>query len=155
MADTTLTETASAPSTRRLRVTLDLTVTISDISQERVRRHFTWDKGDQESSWEQAERQQRLLLALLQDEMALHRFLVYVLTNDLGSKLGAELMKKEEIAEDDEILETVYGGMEAEDAGYDREVRDEGLLYENVQLVHESFVVDWRRAEIKEVSPSE
>jgi hypothetical protein len=133
-------------------VTLDLTVTISDISQERVRRHYTWDKKDPASSWEQAERQQRLLLALLQDEQALHRFLVYVLTSDLGAKLDVELMKKEAMAEDDEILETVYAGMGAEDAGYFREVKREGLLYENAQLVHESFVVDWRRTEIKEVS---
>jgi hypothetical protein len=146
MVDTTLTETTCAPSTRRLRVTLDLMVTISDISQERVRRHYTWNEADPASSWEGAQRQQRLLLALLGDERALHRFLVYVLTTDLDAKLGSELMKNERVEEeDDEILEAVYAGMGEADAGFFREVRSAGVLYESTQLVHESFVVDWQR----------
>jgi hypothetical protein len=152
MADTTLTEIASAPTQKRLRVTLDFLVTVSDISQERVRRHYTWNEADPHSSWERAERQRRLLLALLQDERALHRFLVYVLMNDLDAKLGSELMKNERVEEDDEILETVYAGMGEGDAGFFREVRSAGVLYESTQLVHESFVVDWQRTGLVNLS---
>jgi hypothetical protein len=52
--------------------------------------------------------------------------------------------------EEDELFE-MYSQLADEDARYFREARRDGILYENVRLLHKSFVMDWSSTKLEDV----
>src|ERR1043166_6568715 len=81
---------------KRLRMTLDFEVTISEITEESLREHcrvFTDSNellADPETH-RNLGRQQRLQRALLADEESLRRFLTYVVVSEVNSNIGSRL----------------------------------------------------------------
>jgi hypothetical protein len=133
---------------RTCRVVLDVTIRIDEITPENVAGYFTPSETSTGLPWEWAERQNRLLHALLKDEASLDEFLrlitkdeLEVMTNNVSAKTQS----------DDELFERVYSKMGAEDALYFQTAKDEGLLGENLELIYKAFVIGWKEAAIKEV----
>ena len=134
---------------------MDVPIRISEITPESVADYFTPDETGEGLTWEWAERQNRLLQALMKDEEALDQFLVSVAESDLGFLLESEQIGDLEDEEEDELFEKVYSRMGREDALYFEEAKRNGTLYHNIELVHRAFVTDWQSAEIKKVIPRE
>jgi len=132
------------------RVVLEVTVRIRQITRESVAGHFTADESGGGLPWEWAERQNRLLLALLKDEEKSARFLAQIAGDGLGLLLESEHVGMVP-DEEDELWEEVYAGMGREDRAFFRAARRDGILGENIELIHEAIAVDWKGAEIEEV----
>lgn len=133
---------------RTCRVVLDVTIRINEITPENVADYFTPSETGIGLPWEWAERQNRLLHALLKDEASLDEFLILiardeleVMTNNVYAKLHS----------DDELFERIYSKMNAEDALYFKTAKDDGLLGENLELIYKAFVIGWKEASIKDV----
>jgi len=137
---------------RTCRIVMDVRVHISEITPENVAGYFTPDETDEGLTWEWAERQNRLLLALLKDEEALGQFLAGITRCALellvDSRQGAgDQADKEE----DRLFERVFLKMSSEDARYFREAKWDGLFAENIELVDKAFTIDWRGTNIEDV----
>lgn len=130
------------------RIVLDVPVRVREITRESAAEEFT---PSDELSWEWAERQVRLLRALLGDGEALNRYLISVAKDDLGALLESDRIEGLPADEEDELFEGLYSVLEEEDADFFRWAQRVGVLYENMRLVHRSFVTDWRGAELKEL----
>ena len=135
---------------RRCRIVMDVNIHISEITPQSVAEYFTPDEAGEGISWEWAERQNRLL-ALIQDEEAVEPFLLSFVTDDLGFLLEGEQIKGLEDEEEDELFEKVYSQMNGEDRLFFEEAKRDGSLYHNIELIHRAFVTDWKRAELKSV----
>jgi hypothetical protein len=136
---------------RQLRVTLDLKILISELTREKIRQNPMWNEENQEALWQGAKMENRLLLALLQDEATLDEYLIYITRDDLAMLLESNQDTNPSVAIEDEIIERVYSKMESEDAQYFREAKENGFLYENLMLFETAFELDWKSAEIKDV----
>ena len=136
---------------RTCRVVIDVRIRISEITPENVAEDFTPDETDEGLPWEWAERQNRLMLTLLQNEKLLDQFLAYVAGGDL--EFLVESKRPSSLSEEavDDIFEKVYRGMEQEDRLFYEEARKDGILYDNIQLVHRAFVTDWEETEVIDV----
>ncbi len=125
---------------KRLRMTLDFEVTISEIIEESLREHCRMFTNPDElladtETHRKLGRQQRLQQALLADEESLLRFLTYVVVSEVNSNIGSRLgemfgMGREET--EGEILGPVFGRLGEEDARFYASVA--GVLWENVEL---------------------
>ena len=133
---------------RTCRVVLDVTIHISKITPENVADYFTPSETGTGLSWEWAERQNRLLHALLKDEASLDEFLRLITKDELEVMTNTVYAKPQS---DDELFERIYSNMDAEDALYFQTAKDEGLLGENLELIYKAFVIGWKEAAIKEV----
>jgi hypothetical protein len=144
---------------KRLRMTLDFEVTISEITEEGLREHCRMFTNFEElmadpETHKNMERQQRLQRALLADEEALRRFLTYVIVGEVNSNVGSRLgemfgMGREETEE--EILGPVFVRLDEEDARYYREASAAGMLWEYAELLSSSFVARWAGASLDEI----
>jgi hypothetical protein len=134
---------------RTCRITLDVKVLVSEITRENVTNSFIPDKDG--LMWEWAERQNRLLSLLIKDEEILKEFLAEVTRGDLEFILNSDHIKPGKSIEQ-ELIERIAMRMEGADALFFQEVKEEGILWENVRLVDEAFWLEWERAEIKEIS---
>jgi hypothetical protein len=137
---------------RTRRVVMDVEIHISQITPENVAGYFTPDETGNGLTWEWAERQNRLLSAVLEDEESLGEFLVGI------TRCALELLvDSRDIADDqtdekeDRLFERVFSKMGDEDALYFREAKRGGLLSENIYLLDKAFVIDWRGANIEDV----
>lgn len=137
---------------RKGRVVFDVNIRISEITPENVAAHFTADETGAGLSWEWAERQNRLLLALLQDEEALAQFLTSITTSDFGSLLESEHIRGMADEAEGALFAKVFARMGSDDCAFFQEAMTEGVLFDNIVLVHRAFVADWKRVEIKDVS---
>ena len=136
---------------RKCRVVFDVHISISEITPENVADNFTPDETGDGLPWEWAERQNRLLLALLQDEEALEQFLISITTSDLGSLLESDRIRGMPDEAEGELFTRVFAGMGSDDCAFFQEALKEGVLFDNIVLVHRAFVTDWKRVEIKDV----
>lgn len=144
---------------KRLRMTLDFEVSVGEITDEDLRKYYRWftdydEMASDSETWGNIRRQQRLQLALLADEEALHRFLTYVVINEVDSRIGSRLgavfgMGREETEE--EILEPVFSRLDEEDERYFREVSEADMLWESVEVLSRSFVARWTGASLAEI----
>jgi hypothetical protein len=141
---------------RTCRIVMDVRVHISRIVPENVAGYFTPDETGEGLSWEWAERQNRLLSALLKDEESLDQALVGIV------RCALELLVDSKQAGDDgadeeegRLFERVFSKMHSEDARYFREAMRDGLLSENIYLLDKAFVINWREALIKGVFVAE
>jgi hypothetical protein len=130
------------------RIVMDVPVRVREITPESAAEEFT---PSDELSWEWAERQVRLLRVLLSDGEALHRYLISVAKDDLGALLESDRIEGLPADEEDELFEGLYSMMVEEDSDFFRLARRGGILYENMRLVHQSFVTDWKGTELKEL----
>jgi hypothetical protein len=137
---------------RKCRIVMDVMIRISEITPESVAEYFTPDETGEGLPWEWAERQNRLLLALIKDEEVLEQFLLSIAADDLGSLLESEQIVGLSDEEEDELFEKVYSRMDSEDALYFREAKSDRSLYHNIELIHRAFVTDWKETELKDLS---
>lgn len=129
---------------KRCRISMDVTIRISEITPESVASYFTPDEAGEESlTWEWAERQNRLLLMLLQDKEALDQFLVNITREELEMLTQSEHDPHAPTNWEDGLYERVYFQMGSEDALFFQEAKKDGIRYENTQLVEKAFVIDW------------
>lgn len=136
---------------RTCRITLDVKVLVSEITPENVAESFIPDETDEDGlTWEWAERQNRLLLMLIQDEETLKEFLIDITREDLEFILNSEHMSPGKSIEL-ELIERITSRMEGEDALFFQEVKEAGILWNNARLVDEAFWLEWKRAEIRKV----
>jgi hypothetical protein len=131
------------------RVVMDVRIRVREITPESVADEFTPGEG---LTWEWAERQGRLLRALVRDREAFNRYLIGVAKDDLGELLDSSHIKRMPAAEEDDLLERVYSGMGDEDARFFQEAMRDGLLSDNIPLVHTSFITDWPSTRLVDVS---
>lgn len=133
---------------RRYRMTLDFRVLVTDL---RWQDDGKGSAKDRRHRRERAERQVRLLRALLRDEAALREFMTYLLTDRVCGHQENELGRVFGVRPEEEMLEPVYSKMSEDDAQFFREVAEEGLFMDNTWEFEESFAVDWLGANLSEV----
>jgi hypothetical protein len=136
---------------RTCRIVLDVTVRVTEVTRESVTEHFTPSETDEGLTWEWAERQNRFLTALINDEEAFGRILASFAQDDLGLVLGSERIKGLPDGEEDRLYERIYSRMGKEDAAYFHEVQEEGHLWENLELFDRAIVTDWKMAAVGDV----
>jgi hypothetical protein len=137
---------------RTCRIVMDVRVRVSEITFENVAGYFTPDETGEGLPWEWAERQNRLLLALLKDEVSLQKFLVGIMRCALELLVDSRQIADDQVdEEEDRLFERVFSKMSSEDARYFREAKRDGLLSENIDLLNKAFMIDWRGADIKGV----
>jgi hypothetical protein len=137
---------------RTCRIVMDVRVRVSQITPENVADYFTPDETGKGLPWEWAERQNRLLSALLKDEESLDRFLVGITRCALELLVGSRQVASDQADEEQGLLfERVFSKMGDEDALYFREAKRDGLLSENIYLVDKAFITDWGGTNIKDV----
>jgi hypothetical protein len=137
---------------RTCRVVLDVRVQVSRITRESVAGYFSPDETGEGLPWEWAERQNRLLSALLEDEESLNQFLAGIIRCDLELLVDSkQVAGKQADEEEDRLLERLFSRMGSEDALYFREAMRDGLLLENMELLDKAFTIEWRGTDIKDV----
>jgi len=133
---------------KHYRMTLDFRVLIGNVRKEEIER-----VGDGlEGADEHLERQRRLLRALLCDERALDDFMTYLVTDRVCRHPDSELGMVFGVRPDEEILEPVYSALGEDDAQFFREVRQEGILWDNTEQFEFCFAVDWTGATLIEIA---
>lgn len=144
---------------KRLRMSLDFEVSVSEITDESMRdyyrrfRNFEAMVGDEEF-WANLSRQVRLQRALLEDDESLCRFLTYAVVNEVDSRLDSRLGEVFSVNGrriEEEILEPLFSRLGEEDAQYFMEMSAAGTLWENVEVMNKSFIVRWKGATLDEV----
>lgn len=133
---------------KKCRIVMDVKIVVSQITREGVADCFPPSETGEGLTWEWAERQNRLLLAFLQDEEALEEFLVRTTRDEIEMRFESE---NRQYRSDDDLFEKVYSKMGSEDALYFQEEKDKGLLDENLELFDKAFVFDWERVEIRNI----
>jgi hypothetical protein len=137
--------------TLRYRVVLDLTAHIDEITDEVIHQSYDGHVDEDEAHWNWMNRQRRLLQAVLQNEQVLSEYLHYLMTYELDHRFDIDLAPTPEIKEEEDILEPVYAQMK-EDEEYFRQAIRDGFFSEYIELVRESFVVDWEETQLVELS---
>jgi len=149
-------ETDEETPERHYRVTLDFRLLIRPITQEVCRESvFYSDKSASACgphSRENVERQRRLYGLLRNDGAALERYLLTVLTRQAGVLTFEGLPAAFDVADEEEVLAPLYGGMEEEDITFFEECRHGGVLAENTELIWTAFKVELVGAELAEMS---
>lgn len=133
---------------RTCRIVMDVRVHISQITPENVAGYFTPDETGEGLSWDWAERQNRLLRALLKDEDNLGQFLILIIKDELEMLTNNVYAKHRS---DDELFEKIYSKMDTADALYFQEAKDDGLLSENLDLLDKAFMINWKEALVEDI----
>lgn len=134
---------------RTCRLEIDVRVRVNPITRESVAGYFTPDETGAGLPWGWAERQNRLLLALIGDAECLDQFLAVIIRSDLELLVDGRRVAGQRVDDEEErLLEEVLTRMGGEDAVYFREALRDGLLAENIELFYRAFVINWGRAEI-------
>ena len=133
---------------KHYRMTLDFRVLVGDIRKEGVER-----VGD-DAEWtrEHLERQRRLLRALLRDERVLDEFMTYLITDRVCDHPDSEFDMVFGVRTEEEILEPIFSALGEDDAQFFREVRRDGILWENTEQFEFCFAVDWTGATLIEIA---
>src|SRR5436309_516216 len=101
---------------------MNVRVRISEITPENVAGYFTPDETGEGLSWEWAERQNRLLLALVEDEEALDQFLVGITRCALELLVDSRQVAGDQADEEEgRLFERVLSKMGGEDVRYFRD----------------------------------
>lgn len=143
-------------SVKHLRLTMDFEIEISDITKETIDRYYRRLNNYEEliqkpESWETAARQNRLLLALLADPEALDRFLTFIVTNEVNPCEDSRLPEVFSVKTEDEIMQPLFSRLSDEDAAFFRDVSEAGFLWDNMEMVDDSFRVKWAESSIVEL----
>jgi hypothetical protein len=144
MPHSTIKETEALIAERICRVTLDCKIQINEITPEALRKSGYRDGRGQESALRDANRQSGLLHAMLRDAQTLDRFLTYVIVNDFGILVDAELEVRFSVQEEDAILKRVYSVVGGDKVYFADEDQGSDAPVEDTELLHACFKVDWR-----------
>lgn len=141
---------------RHYRVTLDFRLLLRPLTPEVCRESFFFNDGSASAGEphfrENIERQRRLYKLLRGDRETLERYLLSVLTQEVGNFVYQGLPDAFDAADEDELLVPLYKGMAEEDASFFEECRRMGALAENAELIEKAFKVEWVGAEVAEMS---
>jgi hypothetical protein len=136
---------------RTCRITLDVRVLVNEITRENVAGTFIPNETDENGlTWEWAERQNRLLLMIIQDEETLNEFLIDITMEDLKGILNIKPTRPGNSKELD-VIERLALRTKGKDKLFFQEAIDKGVFWDNAQLVDEAFWHEWVRAEIREI----
>lgn len=152
MADEPQKKDAQAMIERTCRIVMDVRVRTNRITPEHVASYFTPEEIGEGLTWEWAEQQSRLLSALLKDEESLDQFLAGITRGALELLVDSRQVAGDQADEEEErLFEKVFSKMSDEDALYIREAKRDGVFLENIELLDNAFMIDWREADIEEV----
>lgn len=130
------------------RIVMDVKIRVQEITPESVADEFI---PSDDLLWEWAERQRRLLQAFMKDDEILNQYLISIAKDDLGVILNSAQIVGASADEEDELFEKLYPKLNDEDALFFRQARKDGILYENMRLVHKSFKLDWGSTNLEDV----
>jgi len=133
---------------KHYRMTLDFRVLVGDVMKNSVERAG----DDSEGADEHLERQRRLLRALLRNERVLDEFMTYLITDRVCDHPDSELGMVFGVRTEEEILEPVYSALGEDDVQFFREVRRDGILWDNTEQFEFCFAVDWTGATLIEIA---
>lgn len=133
---------------KHYRMTLDFRVLVGDVRKDSVERVG----DDLEGTDEHLERQRRLLRALLRDERVLDEFMTYLITDRVCDHPDSELGMVFGVRTEEEILEPVFSALGEDDTRFFREVRRDGILWDNTEQFEFCFAVDWTGATLIEIA---
>jgi hypothetical protein len=137
---------------KRCRVILDLKVVINELTMEYVRKHVQWPAEQEETGWIAAERDNRLLLALIRNEQVLEKYLAHYITYEIEGDLEKDLIRKFDPGEVvEEILEPVIKELPADDVAYFEEIIREEVFLDCTYLMREAINIDWDRSELVKI----
>lgn len=142
-------------------MTLDFEVSVNELTEEGLRDYYgrfgNFEAMVSDAAfWANLSRQIRLQQALLEDEEALYRFIIYAVVDEVDSRLDSRLGEVFSVNGswiEEEILEPVFSRLGAEDARYFHEMSAAGALWENVEAMNKSVVVRWSSASLDEIKP--
>lgn len=151
MSNLPLSDTEPPIMERVCRLTLDCKIRVGKITPEMLRKSIYWDERDQDSSLGHAERQSRLLHALLRDGLALEQFLVYVVATDLFVLIDTGASTSFHVEDEDTILKRVYPAADEENGPVNKEARNHDTLFDDTELFHDCFKVHWSKTVLRAV----
>lgn len=136
---------------KRLRMTLDFEVEVEELTDEGLRRHYQSSKNFAElvgdsALWKNLSRQICLQRALVEDGEALGKYLTYAAVCEVDPSTGGRLGEVFGVGrgvEEEELLGPVFHRLGEDDANYFREVSADGVLFESVEALSQSFKVRW------------
>jgi hypothetical protein len=143
---------------KQLRMVLDFEVVVEELTEEALHAHYRRMRnyeelvGDSEG-WENLRRQIRLHRALLEDEVALPKFLTLVVVDEVDSRLDSRLGKVFGVGGmwgEEEILGPIFSRLGEEDERYFREVSAATALFDSIEVLSRSFNVQWVGAALEE-----
>jgi hypothetical protein len=143
---------------RRLRMTLDFEAEVEEVTDESLREHYSHSGNFEEIVgnavlWANLSRQIRLQRALLDDEGALRKYLTYVAAVEVDPSSDSRLCEIFGVGverAEEEILGPVFGRLGEEDARYFREVSEDNVLFESIEVLSRSIRVRLTAARIEE-----
>lgn len=136
---------------KRFRMTLDFTMAIREITQETMRSYFKGRNDNSDHQWEFAERQNRLLLALLSNEEVLTKFMTYLLADEAWACVAMDYINVFEVEESENILSPIYSKMERNDAEFFERAREGEIFSDCTELLEEIFGVKCTSATLTEL----
>lgn len=138
---------------RTCRIVMNVRVRVREITPDNVAGYFAPDETGEGLTWDWAERQNRLLSALLKDEESLDKFLIGIIRCDLELLIDTKQVADDLADEEEErLFERVFSRMSSGDVLFFREAMRDGLFPENIELLDKAFMIDWKKAEIRDVS---
>ena len=151
MSDLLLIDNDAPIMERVCRLTLDCKIRVSEITAEMLRKSIYWDARDQESSISHAERQSRLLHALLHNGLALTQFLAYVVATDLCVLMEANPGTGFDVGDEDSILKSVYTAADEGSGPFINDSQHWDAPFDDIELFHACFKVDWSKTVLRTV----
>jgi hypothetical protein len=145
---------------KRLRMVLDFEVEVEELTEEGLHAHYRQftnyeDLAADSGWWENCSRQIRLQRALLEDDVAVRKFLTHVVTTEVDDSVNsrlAEVFGVGGVQTEEEILGPLFSRLGEEDERFYREVSADGILFDNTEPLSRSFKGRWVGATLEEVS---
>lgn len=141
---------------RHYRVTLDFRLLAREITTELCQESYFFsekrDSADEPYYRENIDRQRRLYALVRNNREVLEQYLLSVLAQEVGNFVYEGLADALDVQDEDDLLITLYRGMEEEDARFFEECRQLNALAENTELITMAFKVYWVGAEVEEMS---
>ena len=126
-------------------------MTACEITQETVRKRYGGSTEFIEHNLECAERQNRLLLALMKNEEALNKLMTYLLADEAWACLDTDHANVFGIEELETILAPVYSGMNRDDAEYFQISKEQNAFSDSVDILLNSFEMKCVGADLTEL----
>ena len=145
---------------KHLQLTFEFAVSVEDITSDSVARdlsHYTnkSDLVDAPETYELAERQKKLLNALISNEDLLKKYIyLRVFSNFEGGEFYNDIFKFTKISNisDENLLKPVMDSLSNDEAEFFNMVAQEGLFSENTEHFFESFKVDLINVELTDLA---
>jgi hypothetical protein len=131
---------------KQVRVSIDIKFNLDEITEDDVKRDFMRSSNYEELIqdpivWEIAERQNRLLRALLKDEELLNKFLTkWVVERFLESSTRGQVHSAFNVEErEEELIEPAIASLDEEDIAFFKDVIESGAYAENTEHIFQKL----------------